>query len=739
GGVWASFSVKGSDWYKSTAVQKMIGDVARRMNNPIYMLDGGSNFYTYFKDQSMKLGIKTANIGAGTDSKLMGRVTVTDIATGNRTALKEWKLDTLQDSSAAVSDLWKPKSWPKTGFIVTAELLDGDKVIDMATHEAFVWTPKPKKEFITVKDGDFILNGKRWRANGVNYMPSSGIAIEDGQYFEDWIGFRAYDPEVIERDIRHMKDMGLNSVSIFTYHSAIKAQNLLDLLRRLENHGMKANLSMRPGTPIDFLWPQMKEIMEHYRLKENDTVFAYDLAWEPAFGNKVRDALDAEWEQWVIERYGSIENAEKDWAYPITRKLGKVTNPADEQLLDGPWLRMVAAYRRFLDCLLYNRYAEARRLVRTIDPNHFVSFRMSEAGNPTFNYTGMIPYDFSYLGAAVDILEPEAYGRIGEWENVKPGWFTYEYARYAAPTKPMLWAEAGYSAWDMSSMQSTQTNLDFQGAYIGQFYKMMNLSGADGVYFWWYPGGFRYGENSDYGIINPDGTDRPITKAIRENGPVFLAGPPVKPVDTWLTMDRDKYPIGLGGIYSNLKDAFWKAIDDGKTPGLRTAGTGTDSSNCPLIAVGNTKYNGSNLLKYLDGAFDVVEIRGADGKWTSVEKGGTIKVNLSKPVVARIRLTNLGDAAWASSGPYSYRSMTNEAEMKPARELRKGTVSLYIIAGEVARSQPLTTSVPRHDSVIMNDILLAGTGLKKDLKVSISLVAEGRASFGEKFTITLTK
>ena len=40
-------------------------------------------------------------------------------------------------------------------------------------------------------------------------------------------------------------------------------------------------------------------------------------------------------------------------------------------------------------------------------------------------------------------------------------------------------------------------------------YRMFIESGADGVFFWWYPGGFRLGENSDFGIINPDGTTDP--------------------------------------------------------------------------------------------------------------------------------------------------------------------------------------------------------------------------------------
>lgn len=722
GGVWASFSVKGSDWYKSAAAQKLIGDVARRMYNNIYMLDGGSNFYTYFKDQKMTLGIRTANISTTDVPNFAGRVMVTDLATGKQKAIREWDIKVLAGANAVVSTQWKPESWPKKGFKITAELLDGDKVIDTAMHEAYVWTPKAKKEFITVKDGDFMLNGKRWRANGVNYMPSSGIAIEDGPYFEDWIGFRAYDPEVIERDIRHMKDIGLNSVSIFAYHSSIKAQNLLDLLRRLDNHGMKANLSMRPGTPMDFLWPQMKEIIQHYKLKENDTVFAYDLAWEPWHGtHDARKTWDGDWVKWVTERYGSIENAEKDWGCSITRdESGKITNPNPENFADDKDHVMIAAYRRFLDTILYKKYDAARRLVKSIDPNHSVSFRMSEAGNPTFYWMEALPYDFPYLGAAVDIMAPEGYGRIGDWENVKPGWFEYEYARYAAPTKPLFWAEIGYSAWDMSSMSSTKTNLDFQGRFINDFYKMMTLSGADGAFFWWYPGGFRYGENSDYGIINPDGTDRPTTKAIRANASAFFNGPPAKQVDTWLTMDRDKYPVGIGGVYDSLKDAFWAAIDKGKAPGLRTAGTGTDSSNCPLIAVGNTKYNGSNPLKFLDGTFDVVEIRGADGKWKSVENGGTIKVNPNRSVVARIHLTNLGDAAW----------------LAPAE---KTSGAVWLTVNGTKTKQPMTASVPRHGSVVLNGVVISPSGLRNGTSVTIGLIAEGRASFGERFTVTLMK
>ena len=334
-----------------------------------------------------------------------------------------------------------------------------------------------------------------------------------------------------------------------------------------------------------------------------------------------------------------------------------------------------------------------------MDPNHLVSFRMAEAANPNYRWDGRIPYDFPYLAAAVDFLAPEAYGRIGEWEAVKPGWFEYEYARWAAPQKPMIWAEQGTSTWEMSRMWSSPVRLEYQAMCYNAFYRMLISSGADGLFSWWYPGGFRVGENSDYGVINPDGSDRAVTGVIRRNAGAFLSAHS-KPIDHWITIDRDAHPDGLAGIYDKVKAEFWDAIDKGHAPGLRTAGTGTDSSNCPLIAVGNSPCNGTNPPKYLDAAIDVVKVNGV-----SVEKGGKVRVDSSKPVLARIEFTNLGEA-----------------------KLLSKNVSLVVNGKKI----PLPHDVAHLESAVVRDITIAPASV-----VTIGFEVEGRTAFGEKFTVTL--
>jgi len=724
GGVWASFGLAGSDIYRQPAVLSTIKQIAEKMRDGAFILDGGANFYTYFADQDVTLGVRACNVGSAPTKTLTARVIVMSPELKKPAIVKQWRFTLQPGETKSVSATWRPKMWPAGGFTVLTELLRDGRVIDTVTHKINVWQPKHVKHFITVKDGEFTLNGKRWRANGVNYMPSSGIGTEDGEFFEHWIGARSYDPEIIDRDLDHIKAMGLNSISAFVYTGYAKDQNMLDLLRRLDKRSMKANIGLRPGMPDWFNADDMKNVIKQLRLAENDTVFAYDVAWEPMFGtNNERKVWDGEWEKWIVERYGSIASAEKDWGFAVPRNDdGTVTNPLPHQIdTNGEWRKMTAAYRRFLDTLLYKKYGEARRVIRSVDPNHAVSFRMAEAGNPGYRWDGRIPYDFPYLAAAVDIIEPEAYGRIGDWERVKPGWFEFAYAKWAAPAKPVIWAEMGVSAWELSRMKDTPQKLDYQAMFYKAFYRLLTSSGANGVFFWWYPGGFRTGENSDYGIINPDGTDKPVTSVIRENSKGFLDGPSIPKTNYWIEIDRDAHPDGIAGIYDQAKADFWAAIDKGLAPGLKTAGTGTDSSNCPLVAVGNGPLTGSNPPKYLDAAIDSVQILDANGKWVEVTKGGSVKVKPGATIDLRTYYTNLGEATLLGlGGPRS-----------------DGVVWRTMQAGSWNLDGGIPLDVPHLGSGCIQVTTRLPDSVRLPVEMVIGFEAKGRAKFGERFGFTI--
>ena len=152
---------------------------------------------------------------------------------------------------------------------------------------------------------------------------------------------------------------------------------------------------------------------------------------------------------------------------------------------------------------------------------------------------------------------------------MKAGRFTADYARLCDPAKPVVWAEMGYDIWDRSRGGPDPRKAEFEARYYRDFYRMLRESGGSGVFFWWWAGGFRLGEDSDYGIIEPDGTDRPVTRVIREEGPGFLAAPGAPPPDVWIEVDRDANARGLPGMYEAAGPAYWRAVEEGRTPGLR--------------------------------------------------------------------------------------------------------------------------------------------------------------------------
>jgi hypothetical protein len=736
GGAWFSFGIQNDEWYSKPAAVGLIEQVVRRLQRPIWLLDGGTHHYTYFADHSIKAGAHVMNLHAST---VKVDVHLHLLSHDGEDTIEQHKRSLAVPPGAieAVTCDWLiPTPHCSEGWRCRVELLHDGRVIDRLQHEVHVALPDSVSEFVTVDDAQFRLNGERWRPHGINYMPSSGIAYDDYDYFEYWTSAESYDPEVIERDLAHIREIGYNAVSVFTYAHTTPAGNLLDLLRQIEVQGLKANLSLRPGTPMEFHWDEIRDIIETYRLADNDTVFAYDLAWEPNFGTQTyRQRWDDEWVEWVTERYGSIENAEADWQHTIPRdEAGAITNPTREMIDNaGPWWRMVAAYRRFLNTHAYECYNEARRLVHTVDPNHLVSFRMWEAGNPTYKTDHRISYDFRYIAHATDFLAPEAYGRIGDWEKVKPGWFTRVYAGWAAPDKPMIWSEMGDTVWSRGHRASIADLLNWQAEYYDRFYRMMTLSGAEGVFSWWYAGGFRANEDSDYGIVNPDKTDRPVTKVIREWAPRFLEAPSPGPIDEHLTFDIDPYPIGLAGAYDEVKDAFWSVIGEGKTPGLRTIGTGTTSKNCPLIAVGNTEYNGSNPPKFLDGAFDYVEVRGLDGQWQSVADGDHVEVDGSNPIEMRVWITNVNEATWiaASGDPKLPENegavyIRRESPIGPSPSSSRQSLSWRSLSQDVTPGEslgPVVVPVDWKDSA-------------HSLACTFCFEAAGRSVFGERFRLT---
>ncbi len=608
GGSIVSITAGDADYAAQEGVLETVVRLAERLIDGIFLYEGGSEFYAYFGEESVKLGAQVRNGGA----QPTGRMTVEFVVNPDdrpfiESFRKRMPVSVAAGDEAVVSTVWESGLRPGREYTVTTTLKRDGQVIGELVHPLIVWKKPSKPQHVTARDGHFFVGDEPWFPHGVNYMPSSECGIEDNEYFEFWLDPQPYDPAVTERDLSRCAAMGFNMVSVFVYHRSIDSRNLLDLLMRCEKHGLRVNLSLRPGTPLAFEWPETGEIIQRYRLAEMDNIFVYDLAWEPVFGNYERRKVhDRAWEDWVVERYRSVANAETDWGVSIPRVDEVVTSPSDEQVAtDGDWRAMSIAYRRFLDDLLSKAHLRAAQKIKSVDPNHLISFRMNTAGDPTVG-ASWIAYDFHGLAKSVDVMEPEGYGRIGDWDRIKPGWFTAAYSRYAAPGRPVMWAEFGRHVWDRNTMSQSPEQLAITAQFYRDFLNMVLRSGADGAVCWFYPGGYRVNELSDYGIINPDGTWREVTEVIHDFADRMTSPRDLPDTQKTFTVDRGADPSGIQGIWAEIGQDFMAAAEAGENPILIDETTDRTSADEPVIAVGNRPYNGANPPKYLNAEFNTL-------------------------------------------------------------------------------------------------------------------------------------
>ncbi|MBM4094644.1 MAG: hypothetical protein FJ276_35340, partial [Planctomycetes bacterium] len=378
---WATLGSDDPAFVTAPPVVNAVVRLADRMLAGTFLLEGGSEYYTVFPGEPVRLGARVANIRRGTANDAEVRIRV--LASNAEVFRQSFSVSAKASAAPTVLETqWSPNLPATPSYKVVVELLEGQRVVDRLQHDLNTYAPKDAPEHVSARDGDFYLNGQKWYAYGVNHMPSSGIGTEDHRFFEHYLSRRAYDPEIFDRELARISAMGMNMISTFIGHDYHADRNLFDYLARCEKYGLKVNLSLRPGTPMDFEWDKMREMIVRNRLAESDTIFAYDLAWEPFIGRqRERARWDQRWIQWIEHRYSTVEAAEKAWRFAAPRNPeGRVTNPLDAHCgSDGPWSKMVADYRRFIDEIVDEHYARARQLVHSVDPNHLVSFRMTVA------------------------------------------------------------------------------------------------------------------------------------------------------------------------------------------------------------------------------------------------------------------------------------------------------------------------------------------------------------------------
>lgn len=720
GTVWATLGIDDPEFLSNhrEGIGREAASIARRIEDGIFLLSAGVDRASYFEETPVTGAVVLDLRGRRGEVEIRCSITHDPeySRVGDSTIFEMSKTFALT-GKRTICELG-PVEGLKPGFyVVRTRMYRDGKLLDEIRQPFSIVESKPvdPSELVTIEGDQFVYKGKPWYSLGINYRPVYVAAMEEKPFWKYWTHPDQYDPEIVEIELALMNKIGLNTVALIYPDIESVPPAFVDFMERAHRHGLKCHVYVAGLEPMSPRPERALKLIRAARLWERPAMFAYDTGWEVRMGREEkRRAFDDHWKRWIEDRYGSVENAEEDWGFALRKEPdGRVHGPTDEQIIDdGPWRRMVAAYRRFWDDLLSRRYMETQRIIDSVDPYHPVGVRSGFGGTGTsaFYALPVMPVDLCSGAKHLDYISPEAYNISGSEQAFREGGFTTLYGKFVSGGKPIYWAELGFSVHPISPEK-----LEDQRRFYENIYRMFYETRSAGSAAWWWPG-YLIWEKSDYSIINPDFTLRPAAHEFTKMAKMSATPYPLKKPDYWIEIDRDRYVRGYAGIFAEKREEYGRAVSEGKTVGLRTAGTGTDSSNFPRVAVGGTPLNGHNPPKYLNGEFNSLEIRDASGRWISVEDGAKVTVKAGEPVLARASLGNTAESKWLSKG--------------------ESAVFLRAQVGEASVLAPISKDTPFLSDAKVQQFRLS-EGITAEMRVSFQLYTAG-ISFGEKWYVTLS-
>ena len=700
---------------------KVLLSMIKAMGRGLYIFEAGANQPVYDNDEKPVIGAKLLNLSQDFED-LTVRFTVKE---NNQVVLErvENVLSTPR-SYCKVSFNWD--DYRPGNYDISVELIHNEKTIDFVKQSIGVYehvhSTNPD-DFVSVSGNNFMLHKKPWYSWGMNYWPLYYPSYERSEYWMGCFDKSNYFPNEVEADLKMIEPLGINTLYIRFDGDVLgrSIPQIKDFIMRCRRHNLKISLSYPNATcPINYSGKAFRKVIDVLDLSEDPVIFGYDIAWElghQLLFDEYRYYWDEPWNKWLIEQYGSIENAESDFGCKLDRaEDGRVISPPIDQFSnDGEWRVKIAAYRRFIDDHMSRIWNPAVRDLRKIVPHHIIAYRKGPNQPQAVSFT--------ITNKHIDYTSPEGYEVTHDEYGYHVSCANTMIMNLVSGNKPIVWSEYGFSLtglkwteliWDHEKEEPFPYRIEKNTSYINQYMRMFKRMRVNGSAPWWWCGGFRMVEMSDCGFCGPDGVLRPYGQLYADNGAWFKSQGEKPEADIKVLVDPDANSGGYNYVCDHI---LWKehqkAEESGKTICAVTAATGTTTATAPLIAIGNVPFTGKNPPKYFNAEFNFVTLTDSSGNKFEVKKGDAVKLAPGKYTLYA-SVGNLLEPTWISGKPETV-----------------GAVFLESCEdSDVEIELPIKQDVEfLHDADISGEINIGNS----NQHISMRMCAKNRAVFGEKF------
>ncbi|PIU93133.1 MAG: hypothetical protein COS65_14360 [Armatimonadetes bacterium CG06_land_8_20_14_3_00_66_21] len=248
-----------------------------------------------------------------------------------------------------------PAPLPVGEYTVITVLTEGGRTTDTVTHPLMVRARSqqpPASEVVRREGGRFLLDGKPWRPVGVNYWPHNLGGTPTDVYANGWLDPVSYQPSVLEADLAQLERWGCRAIAAVgaeihwgTSEDTPQLRNLQEFLWRCQRHRLKVLLFVGGLDPRGRDDEGARRVIRAVR--HHPALMGYDIAWEPYYG-AARKAYTPHWRDWLVQQYGSLEQAEAAFGYALPRGAeGTVDAPprthgSQRTAPGGRWRRPIA-------------------------------------------------------------------------------------------------------------------------------------------------------------------------------------------------------------------------------------------------------------------------------------------------------------------------------------------------------------------------------------------------------------